>query len=132
MLRHPALLLLACLCLPAGAAAALRHGIESPGRFWTLRQLRLTRADGSTVDYFLDGETCLPTREVSRRAFHPDVDSTEAPVETAFSEPERVGEVLRLRRGQSRRLDTGEWLGPTVVRSAEQNVKLAEDFFEAR
>ena len=43
MLRHPALLLLACLCLPAGAAAALRHGIESPGRFWTLRQLRLTQ-----------------------------------------------------------------------------------------
>ena len=65
-------------------------------------QLRLTRADGSAFDYFLDRETCLPTREVSQRAFHPDVDPTEVRVETAFSEHERVGEVLRLRRSESR------------------------------
>jgi hypothetical protein len=139
---------------PEGAAA-LRQGIESPGRFWTLRQLqqrglaiewlqpgplarpgewqlRLTRADGSAFDYFLDREACLPTRELSQRAFHPDVDATEVPVETVFSEPERVGEVLRFRHSESRRLDTGEWLGTTVLRSAEQNVKLAKDFFEAR
>lgn len=139
----------------AEGAAALRHGIESPGRFWTLGQLqarglgielletgplardgewqlRLTRDDGSAFDYFLDRETCLPTREVSRRAFHPDADATEVSVETVFSEPERFDGVLRFRRGESRNLDTGEWLGTTVLRSAEHNVALPEAYFEAR
>ena len=139
----------------AEGAAALRHGIESPGRFWNLEQLQsrglgiempeagtqartgewqllLTRNDGSTFDYFLDRETCLPTREVSRRAFHPDVDATEVLIETAFSEPERIEGVLRFRRGESRNLATGEWLGTTVVRSVEHNVKLEGDFFEGR
>ena len=95
-------------------------------------QLKLTRNDGSTFDYFLDRKTCLPTREVSRRAFHPDVDATEVLIETAFSEPERIDGVLRFRRGESRNLATGEWLGTTVVRSVEQNVALEGDFFEGR
>lgn len=136
-------------------AATLRNGVEAPGRFWTLRQLRgrglqvewlepgplarpgewqlrLTREDGSTLDYFLSCTTCRPTREVSRRAFHPDVDPTEVPVETAFSEPFAVDGVTRLRHGESRRLDTGEWLGNTVLRSVEHNVTLPEGHFDAQ
>ena len=139
----------------AAGAAALRNGIEGPGRFWTLaalrerglgvellepgplarpeeRQLRLTRADGSTLDYFLSRETCLPTREVSRRAYHPDVDPTEMQVETTFSDPATVDGVLRFRRGESRNLETDDWLGTTQVLSVEHNSVLAEDFFEAQ
>jgi hypothetical protein len=139
----------------AAGAAALRNGIEGPGRFWTLaslrerglgvellepgalarpeeRQLRLTRADGSTLDYLLARETCLPTREVSWRAYHPDVDPTEVQVETTFNEPVPVDGVLRFRRGESRTLDTGDWLGTTKVLSVEHNVDLAEDFFDGR
>ena len=139
---------------PEGAAA-LRHGIESPGRFWTLGQLqarglgiklveagppardgewqlRLTRADGSALDYFLDRESCLPTREVTQRAFHPDVDATEVSVETVFSEPEWFDGVLRFRRGESRNLDTGEWLGTTAILDVEHNVPLPDGLFEAR
>lgn len=139
----------------AAGAATLKRGIESPGRFWTLGQLqargldielleagplanagewqlRLTRDDGSTFDYFLDRETCLPTREVSRRAFHPDADATVVPLETAYSEPERFDGVMRFRRGESRNLGTDEWLGTTVVRSFEHNVVLPEGYFEAR
>ena len=138
----------------AAGAAALRNGIESPGRFWTLEQLRerglgvellepgplarpeewqlrLTPAGGPVLDYFLSRETCLPTREVSRRAFHPDVDPTEVEVETVFSEPVTVDGVLRFRRGESRSLATGEWLGTTEVRSVEQNVILPQNFFDA-
>jgi hypothetical protein len=137
----------------AEGAAALRHGIDSPGRFWTLGQLRgrglvielletgplardgewqlrLTRDDSSVLDYFLDRETCLPTREMTQRAFHPDVDATEVPIETVFSDPERIDGVLRFRRGESRNLDTGEWLGTTVVRSIEHNIALPEGYFE--
>lgn len=136
-------------------AATLRNGVESPGRFWTLEQLRdrgvsvelvksavlarpdewqlrLTRGDGSMLDYLLDRTSCLPTREVSRRAFHPDVDPTEVPVETTFSEAFTVQGVLRFRRSESRRLDTGEWLGTTVLRDVQQNATLADGIFEAR
>jgi len=139
----------------AAGAAALRNGIESPGRFWTLGQLRerglgiesvesgplaredewqlrLTPADGPARDYFISRATCLPTRDVSRRAFHPDVDPTEASIETAFSEPERIGGVQRLRHSESHNLDSGEWLGTTKVRAVEHNMELAGDFFEPR
>lgn len=139
----------------AQGAAALRNGVETPGRFWTLAQLRerglkiewvedgpqarpdewqlrLTQSDGSRLDYLLDRTTCLPRRELSRRAFHPDVDPTEVLVETEFSEPLTAEGVLRFRRSESRRLDTGDWLGTTVVRSLEQNVDLPVGFFEAR
>lgn len=136
-------------------AAALRNGVEAPGRLWTLEQLRgrrlrieqpeprpmasdsewqlrLTRTDGSVLDYFLDRESCRPTREVSRRAFHPDVDPTEVLVETAYREPFTVNGVLRFRRSEQHNLDNGEWLGTTVLRSVEQNVELTEGFFSAR
>lgn len=137
----------------AAGSAALRHGIESPGRIWTLQQLRergtrielldpgplaqphewqlrLTRKDGATVDWFIDRTSFLPTREVSRRAFHPDVDATESSIETAFSEPEWTDGVLRFRREDQHNLDTGEWLGTTETQSVENNVELAVDYFE--
>jgi hypothetical protein len=139
----------------ADGAAALRNGVEAPGRFWTLRQLRdrgarvellepgplagaeewqlrLTQADGTAVDHFLDRASCLPTREVSRRAFHPDVDPTESLVETAHGEPFRADGVLRFRRGESRDLESAAWLGTTLLRSVEHNVELPPGFFEAR
>jgi len=139
----------------AKGAAALRNGVEAPGRLWTLTQLserglqvervdaappardgewqlRLARADGSVLEYFLDRETCLPTREMSRRAFHPDVDLTEVLVETAFSEPFTFNGVLRFRRSEQHNLDNGAWLGTTLLRSVEQNVELGAGFFSAR
>lgn len=139
----------------AAAAAALRNGIEAPGRFWTLQQLRarglrielledaalakggewqlrMTRPDGSSFDYFIARETCLPTREVSQRAFHPDVDPTEVPVETAFSEPFTVDGVTRFRRGESRRLDTGEWLGTTALLNLGHDIEPGAAVFDAR
>lgn len=142
----------------AAGAAALRHGIEAPGRFWTLGQLRargaqlelvetgpsegplarpqewrltLTRKDGSVIDYFVDRESCLPTREISRRALHPDADAAEVLIETVHADPVRIDGVLRFRRGEQHDLGTGEWLGTTVVRGVEHNVGLPEGFFEA-
>lgn len=136
-------------------AASLRNGIEAPGRFWTLQQLRargarvellepgplahpgewqlrLTRSDGSVVDYLVDRASYLVTREVSRRAFHPDADATEVLIETVHSEPVTVDGVLRFRREEQRNLETGEWLGTTVVREIEHNVELAPDYFEGK
>lgn len=134
------------------SAATLRHGIEAPGRFWTLRalqrrglqvelldpgpqakagewQFRLTRADGSRYDYFIDRLSCLPTREVSRRALHPDVDPTVVTIETAYSEPFKVDGVLRFRVSEQRDLDSGEWLGTTRIVDVTQGLELAASFF---
>jgi len=139
----------------ARGKAALRHGIEAPGRFYTLRQLevrgsrlelrepgplaregewqiRLARQDGTVLDFFLDRFSCLPTREVSRRAFHPDIDPTEVLIQTVHGEPVEVDGVLRFRLGESSDLATGEWLGTTRIRSVEHNVELTEGFFEVR
>lgn len=136
---------------PEGAAA-LRHGIEAPGRFWTLGQLRqrglqvewlepgpqaqpdewqlrLTRADGSQFDYFIDRFSCLPTREVSRRALHPDVDPTVVAIETAYKEPFTVDGVVRFRVSEQRDLDSGEWLGTTRIVDVTQGLELADGFF---
>jgi hypothetical protein len=60
------------------------------------------------------------------------VDPTVVAIETAYKEPFTVDGVVRFRRGESRNLATGEWLGTTEVRSVEQNVILPENFFDAR
>ncbi|MDX1379883.1 MAG: hypothetical protein R3233_02125 [Xanthomonadales bacterium] len=136
---------------PEGAAA-LRHGVEAPGRFWTLHQLRrrglqvewleagpqarsrewqlrLTRADGTQLDYFIDRFSCLPTREITRRALHPDVDPTVVTIETSWHEPFTVDGVVRFRVSEQRNLDSGEWLGTTRIVDVMQGLKLAEGFF---
>jgi len=133
-------------------AATLRHGIEAPGRFWTLWelqqrglgvewlktgpqakpdewQLRLTRDDGSQFDYFIDRMSCLPTREVSSRALHPDVDPTVVTIETSYYEPFVVDGVVRFRVSEQRDLDSGEWLGTTRIVDVKQGLELADGFF---
>ena len=137
---------------PTRGRRAQRHGIEAPGRFWTLSQLRrrglqvewlepgpqahsrewqlrLTRADGSQLDYFMDRFSCLPTREISRRALHPDVDPTVVAIETSWREPFTVDGVVRFRVSEQRDLDSGEWLGTTRIVDVAQGVELAEGFF---
>jgi len=136
----------------ADGAAALRHGIEAPGRFWTLWELQrrglqvawlpagpqarinewqfqLTRADGSQYGYFIDRMSCLPTRELSRRALHPDVDPTMVTIETSYDEPFVVDGVVRFRVSEQRDLDSGEWLGTTRIVDVKQGVELADGFF---
>jgi hypothetical protein len=137
----------------ADGAAALRHGVEAPGRFWTLSQLRqrglqvewldpgpqarsnewqlqLTRVDGSRLDYFIDRLSCLPTREISRRALHPDVDPTVVTIETSWHEPFTADGVVRFRVSEQRDLDSGEWLGTTRIVDVSQGLELAEGFFK--
>ncbi len=136
------------------SAAALRHGIEFPGRFFTLADLhrdgasvtlegqvlegdstqwrvRVTLADGFSRDYFIDDETALITREHDRRAFHPAADPTAVLIETRKEEPEWVSGVLLYRVSRNIDLETGEWLATTRVQSVEHNIELPEGFFKA-
>lgn len=129
----------------APGAAALLHGIEMPGHFYTLLAMRdrgatltllgavaegersewqvhLVMADGFERDYFIDQATHRLTRQRDHRAFHPDVDPTPVTVETRFEDPQWVEGVLMFMRQEQENVDSGEWLGTTRVRSVEFNI----------
>jgi hypothetical protein len=137
------------------SAAALRHGIEFPGRFYTLQDLRrngtsvtlegqvlegesmqwrvrVTLADDFSRDYFIDDTTALIVREHDRRAFHPAADSKAVLIETRKEGPEWVNEVLLFRVSRNINLETGEWLATTRVNSFEHNVELPAGYFKAQ
>ena len=135
------------------AAAALSHGIEFPGRFFNMGQvrergasitlegvvtegnqpqwqLRVVLPDGFSRDYFIDQETGRTMRERDYRAFHPAIDATRETVETQFEGELWVDGVLRFTRSKNINTETGEWLGTTSVRSVEHNIEIAEDYFQ--
>lgn len=137
------------------SAAALRHGIEFPGRFLTLMDLyrngtavtlegqvlegestqwriRVTLADDFSRDYFIDDKSALVTREHDRRAFHPAADLTAVLIETRKEEPEWVNGVLLFRVSRNINLETGEWLATTRIHSFEHNIELPEGYFIAQ
>ena len=130
-------------------AAALLHGIEMPGHFYTLQavrdrgagvtlvgavteversewQIHVVMADGFERDYFIDQSTHRLTRQRDHRAFHPDVDPTPVTVETRFEDPEWVGGVLVFMREEQTNPDSGESLGTTRVQSVEFNIPNVE------
>jgi hypothetical protein len=137
------------------AAAALRHGIDSPGRFFTMNQvrergatitlegavpegdpqqwqLRIVLPDGFSRDYFIDQESGRTVRERDYRAFHPALDATRETVETRFDGELWMDGVLRFTRSENINADTGDWLGTTSVRSVEHNIDIAEGHFQPR
>ena len=136
------------------SAAALRHGIELPGRFFLLQdlhqsgekvtlegavfeqdrrqwQVRVILEDGFHHDYFIDDASALIIRERDYRAFHPGVDSTQVTVETRKQEPLWVDGVLSYRVNKNVNVDSGEWLATTRVRSIEHNIEIPEGYFLA-
>lgn len=144
-------------CVGETEAAALRHGLEMPGHFYTLQdvrergatveligeahnehadkggaewQIRVTLPDGFSRDYFIDQESHRLTRGRDKRAFHPGIDATEITVETRVSEPFMLDGVLRSRRQESYNVETGEWLNTTLVLLAEHNPEIVEGMFE--
>ena len=144
-------------CVGPDETAALRHGTQMPGHFFTLEdvrdrgakveligeerndlegdsgaewQVRVTLPDGFQRDYFIDQESKLIVRARDRRAFHPGVDPTEITVESRYSEPRIIDGVLRYMRHENVNVDTGEWLGTTTVLMIEHNVEISEGIFE--
>jgi hypothetical protein len=141
-------------CVGEAEAAALRHGVELPGLFYTLKdvqdrgamiqligpvgsesgpewQLRLTLEDGFSRDYFIDQETNRITRARDFRAFQPALDPAEVLIETRFEAPEWFDGVLRFERQVNVNVNTGEILGTTTVLDLEFNPEVTEESFEA-
>jgi hypothetical protein len=136
------------------SAAALRHGIELPGRFFTLQdlqrsgvkvtlegeafeeehrqwQVRVILEDGFSHDYFIDDVSALIIRERDYRAFHPGVDPTRVTVETRKEEMLWVNGALYYGINKNVNAETGEWLATTRVRSIEHNIEIPEGYFLA-
>ena len=135
------------------AAAALRHGIDFPGRFFSMSQvrergatitlvgevaegdrqqwqLRLVLPDGFSRDYFVDQKSGRTLRQRDYRAFHPAIDATRETVETRYEGEIWQDGLLRFTRSENRNADTGEWLGTTLVQSVEHNVDIDGDYFQ--
>ena len=108
-------------------ADGLRHGLEQPGHFWTLADMRrnghtlalegsdtadgrtyqvvkLTLADGFPTWYWINPATCLIERSRTFRAFHPDQDSTRTWLETVFEDFRTANRITRPYRDRSRDL----------------------------
>ena len=92
-------------------------------------QIRANFKNGSTIDYLVDQETGFAVREISQRAFHPDIDPTELQIENHHLEPLWIDGVLRFKTGQNQVATTGEWLGTTTARSIEHNIKIPPGYF---
>ena len=137
------------------AAAALQHGVDLPGRFFTMQQvrehgatitllgavrdgehsqwqLRIVLPDGFSRDYFVDQETNRIVRERDYRAFHPTLDSTRQTIETHFDGEMWLGGVLHFSRSRNVNAETGNWLGTTHVQSVKHNINIPEGYFQPR
>ncbi len=140
-------------CVDETKAAALKHSIELPGLFYTLKdvrdrgaeieligsvgtasgpewQLRLTLEDGFTQDYFIDQASYQVTRTRDFRAVEPTADGNEVLIETRFESPVWIERVLRFERQVNVNVNTGEELGTTTVLALEFNPEVSVDSFE--
>lgn len=134
------------------AAAALRHGLEQPGRFWSLADMpgnghalellepetvdgtayqvvKLTLSDGFETWYWVDAETCLIDRSRNFRAFHPDLDPERTWIESRFEGFERRGGALGATRVRNVDLASGEILGTTTVLETVIDPEIDEGVF---
>jgi hypothetical protein len=134
------------------AAATLRHGIDMPGRFYTMEQarsrgagieqvpsdeaeqlgqwqLRVTLEDGFGSDFFIDKSTALVVRARDFRAFHVGNDPTKTEIETRYQGALWIDGVLRSSLTENHDITAGKWLGTTEVRSVEHNIDIPEGYF---
>jgi hypothetical protein len=126
------------------ATAALRHGVELPGKLFGLHELRerghrvdlagrekingtnyyvlrITLNDGYTTTLYVDPKTWLITQRRDVRPIHVDVDPTPTTIETSFSDFRKVDGVLFAFASTDTDLATSKILETTRVRSIKVN-----------
>lgn len=134
--------------------AALRHGVELPGKLFGLHELRqrghrvdlakrevidgtnyyalrITLSDGYTTTLYVDPHSWLITRRRDVRPLHVDVDPTPTAIESRFSDFRKVNGVLFAFAGADVDLATGKTLETTSVRSVKLNPQSDASIFNA-
>lgn len=133
--------------------AALRHGIELPGKLLGLHELKarghrlqsigreqigginyyvlqLILQDGYTVSLYIDPNSWLVTRRRDVRPLHVDVDPTPATIEQVSSDFRDVNGVKFPFATTETDLNTGKLLETTITKSVKVNPKLPPTFFD--
>ena len=136
----------------AKGAAALRHGVELPGKLFGLHELRqrghrvdlakreaidgtnyyslrITLSDGYTTTLYVDPTSWLITRRRDVRPLHVDVDPTPTTIESRFSDFRNVDGVLFAFVSTDADLATGKILETTSVRSVKLNPQFDASIF---
>jgi hypothetical protein len=134
------------------ATAALRHGVELPGKLFGLHELRqrghrvdlagreridgtdyyalrITLNDGCTTTLYVDPKNWLITRRRDVRPLHVDIDPAPTTIESRFSDFRKVGGVLFAFASRDTDLATGKVLEITSVRSIKVNPQFAFAIF---
>lgn len=135
------------------AAAALRHGVELPGKLFGLHEmkqrghkidlvgretvdgidyyvLRLTFGDGYTTSLYVDPQSWLITRRRDVRPLHVDVDPTPTTIEQRSSDFREVSGVRFAFASTEIDLKTGKQLESTKVGSIKVNPPIDESIFK--
>ena len=135
------------------AAAALRHGIELPGKLFGLHELKarghsiklsgrekidgvsyhvlqLVLSDGYTVSLYVDPNSWLVTRRRDVRPLHVDVDPTPTTIEQISSDFRDINGVKFPFATTETDLTSGKLLESTVTKNVTINLTLIPAFFE--
>jgi len=134
------------------ATAALRHGVELPGKLFGLHELRqrghrvelagretidstnyyavrVTLGDGYTTTLYIDPSNWLIARRRDVRALHVDVDPTPTTIESRFSDFRKVDGVLFPFSSRDTNLATGKVLETVRVHSIKLNLQFDDAIF---
>jgi hypothetical protein len=137
----------------AKATAALRHGVELPGKLFGLHEikqrghqidlvgrekidgidyyvLRLTFGDGNTINLYVDPQSWLIARRRDVRPLHVDVDPTPTTIEQRNSDFRAVGGVQFAFASTEIDLKTGKELESTKIGSIKVNPPIDESIFK--
>lgn len=135
------------------ATAALRHGVELPGKLFGLHELRerghrvelagrekvdgigyyvlrLTLSDGYNTSLYVDPNTWLTTRRRDVRPLHVDIDPRPTTIETLSSDFRRVSGVLFCFASVDIDLKTGKVLEKSAVRAIKVNPQFDQSIFD--
>jgi hypothetical protein len=94
------------------------------------RPVRVTFEDGQVTHYYLDPTTFLVARKRDEHALHPDVDPTQARLETRLSDYREVDGITLAFLSTSWNLDTGERVQSVELRAVEVNPELDPAIFD--
>jgi hypothetical protein len=134
-------------------AAALRHGVELPGKLFGLHEmkqrghkidlvgretvdgidyyvLRLTFGDGYATSLYVDPQSWLITRRRDVRPLHVDVDPTPTTIEQRISDFREIAGVRFAFASTEIDLKTGKQLESTKVGSIKVNPPIDESIFK--
>lgn len=137
----------------AAATAALRHGVELPGKLFGLHELqqrgnrvelvgretidgnnyyvvRTTLSDGYSTTLYVDPESWLITRRRDFRPLHVDIDPTPTTIEQRSSDFRMVSRVQFAFAGSETDLKTGKVLETSRINSIKINPPIDPSFFE--